>query len=135
MYFDNVKNLKELKERYRKLAMDNHPDKGGDLETMKRINCEYKLMFEKVKNKWETKDGKEYYNNDTQETPEQFIDVMDSLFKMGGIEISIIGVFLWVGGDTYRWRKTSKKRFTKDELVDMYGMKYNKKIETAYLPQ
>lgn len=58
MYFDNVKNLKELKERYRKLAMENHPDKGGDQETMKRINCEYKLVFEKVKNKWETKDGK-----------------------------------------------------------------------------
>lgn len=79
---------------------------------------------------------------------------------MGGIEISIIGVFLWVGGDTDRyrkslsalgllesktkkmwflaptgWRKKSKKRFTKDELVDMYGMKYNKKIETAYLQQ
>lgn len=33
MYFDNVKNLKELKERYRKLAMENHPDKGG--ETLK----------------------------------------------------------------------------------------------------
>lgn len=160
MYFDNVKNLKELKERYRKLAMENHPDKGGDVETMKRINCEYKLMFEKVKNKWETKDGKQYYNNDTKETPEQFIEVMDSLFKMGGIEISIIGVFLWVGGDTDRWRKSlsalglresktkkmwflaptgwrkkSKKRFTKDELVDMYGMKYNRKIETSYLPQ
>ena len=118
------------------------------------------MIFEKVKNRWETKDGKEYYNNDTHETPEQFIEVMDSLFKMGGIEISIIGVFLWVGGDTYRWRKqlsdlglpyskdkkmwflsptgwrkASKKRFTKDELVDMYGMKYNKKIETAYLQQ
>lgn len=106
MCFDNVKNLKELKERYRKLAMENHPDKGGNLEIMKRINCEYKLMFEKVKNKWETKDGKQYYNNDTKETPEQFIEVMDSLFKMCGIEISIIGVFLWVGGDTDRWRKS-----------------------------
>lgn len=65
MYFDNVKNLKELKERYRKLAMDNHPDKGGDVETMKRINCEYKLMFEKVK----TSGKRKMENNTITTTP------------------------------------------------------------------
>ena len=33
-YFTNCKTLDELKAEYRRLAMANHPDRGGDMETM-----------------------------------------------------------------------------------------------------
>ena len=32
MYFESCKTLDDLKKEYRRLAMMNHPDRGGDLE-------------------------------------------------------------------------------------------------------
>ena len=40
-YFTNIHTLDELKREYRRLAFANHPDRGGDVETMKAINAEY----------------------------------------------------------------------------------------------
>ena len=48
-YFKNCKTLDELKVEYRKLAMQHHPDRGGDLETMKAINVEYDILFPTLK--------------------------------------------------------------------------------------
>ena len=39
-YFTNCRILDELKKEFRRLAMLNHPDRGGDEETMKAINNE-----------------------------------------------------------------------------------------------
>lgn len=44
-YFKNVKSYKDLKEQYKKLLKENHPDNGGDLEKMQEINVEYDAMF------------------------------------------------------------------------------------------
>ena len=44
-YFKNVKNVKELKETFKKLARENHPDMGGDVEVMKAINTEFEILL------------------------------------------------------------------------------------------
>lgn len=44
-YFKNVKSLEDLKNQFKALARQNHPDAGGDAETMKEINCEYDALF------------------------------------------------------------------------------------------
>lgn len=44
-YFTNCRTLDELKKEYRRLATLNHPDRGGDEETMKTINNEYDAVF------------------------------------------------------------------------------------------
>lgn len=38
MYFDNCRSLDEGKRIYRRLAMENHPDRGGDTAKMAAIN-------------------------------------------------------------------------------------------------
>lgn len=48
-YFAQCKNLEELKKEFRRLAMVHHPDRGGDVETMKEINNEYDMMFPVLK--------------------------------------------------------------------------------------
>ena len=48
-YFVNVNSFDELKKQYRRLAMQYHPDRGGDTETMKAINAEHDEIFEQLK--------------------------------------------------------------------------------------
>ena len=43
-YFADVKEKKELKSKYRKLSIMNHPDKGGQLVRMQEINEEYNKL-------------------------------------------------------------------------------------------
>jgi len=44
-FFSSCKTLETLKTEYRKLAMQHHPDRGGDLETMKAVNVEFDRAF------------------------------------------------------------------------------------------
>lgn len=44
-YFKKVNNLEELKAEYRRLAMQHHPDVGGDTAVMQEINAEYDRLF------------------------------------------------------------------------------------------
>ena len=41
---DTVTTKKELKSRYRQLALKNHPDKGGNEETFKKIVNSYEIL-------------------------------------------------------------------------------------------
>ena len=44
-YFNNIGTLDELKKEYKKLARQHHPDMGGKLETMQKINAEFDKLF------------------------------------------------------------------------------------------
>jgi len=139
--------LEELKTMYRKLAIQHHPDRGGDSETMKGINAEYDILFPQLKDTHKTKDGETYtaYQKST-ETADQFKTLIDELMKMDDITIEIIGCFVWVTGDTkpyrvklkelkFQWhsqkiawylkpenyRKRSHKYYDLDEIRAMYG--------------
>ena len=56
-YFRNIKSFADLKAQFRVLAMANHPDVGGDPETMKEINVEYDALFPIWKDRQEKKTG------------------------------------------------------------------------------
>ena len=44
-HFTNILSFEDLKKQYKTLALVNHPDVGGDSETMKAINNEYDALF------------------------------------------------------------------------------------------
>lgn len=48
-YFKNINSIEELKKLYRKLCQKNHPDNGGNVETMAKINNEYAERFNELK--------------------------------------------------------------------------------------
>lgn len=48
-YFKNIRTLDDLKKEFRRLAMLNHPDRGGDTATMQAINAEFEMLFPALK--------------------------------------------------------------------------------------
>lgn len=44
-YFQNIRSLADLKKEYRRLALEHHPDKGGDTATMQRVNIEFEKLY------------------------------------------------------------------------------------------
>lgn len=44
-HFKNIQSLNDLKDQYKKLALANHPDKGGVTAIMQEINVEYEVLF------------------------------------------------------------------------------------------
>lgn len=100
MYFDNCKTLDDLKAAYKKLAMKHHPDMGGDVRTMQNINAEYECRFERLKVCYNAAQA-DQDKPQTNETPEEFMSIIDQLMKLSGIEIELCGSWLWIGGNTY----------------------------------
>ena len=50
-YFQNIHSLTDLKKEYRRLALEHHPDKGGDTAIMQQVNTEFGRLFEAWKEK------------------------------------------------------------------------------------
>lgn len=62
-YFQNIHSLADLKKEYRRLALQHHPDKGGDTAIMQQVNTEFERLFEVWKDKLDvsaTSTGYEY---------------------------------------------------------------------------
>ena len=109
-YFEKCKTLNELKAEYRRLAMENHPDRGGDTETMQKINAAYADAFEILKaahNRRAAEDtsGKVYA---TKEQAHDFIDIIAKLIKLDGIKIELCGRWLWISGETMKHKDALK---------------------------
>lgn len=147
-YFANCKTLEELKKEYRKLGKLHHPDCGGDEKVMVEINNEYDIMFPKLKNKHMNKDGK-IYEKETNETADEFKDIITALMRMQGVTAEVIGSFIWVTGNTkpykdilknlgFKWhskkscwykspdgyRRHGKSQYSMGEIREMYGVQF-----------
>ena len=104
-YFHNCSTLDEVKSLYRTLAKENHPDKGGDLETMQHINREYSFAIAKITS------GQGLSAEETEATilsAEKYREALEKIIYVPGLEIELIGTWIWVRGNTYPHR--SKER-------------------------
>ena len=144
--------LEELKAMYKRLAMQNHPDRGGSTEAMQEINTEYQQLFDRLKNVHQNAKGEQYTSStDSTEAPADFIEIIDKLAKLPNIIIELCGSWLWITGETravkeelkeigFRWSSNKKawyyhegayikrggKSHSMEEIRDMYGSKqYN----------
>lgn len=144
-YFENVKTAEELKKRFREIAKKLHPDCGGDAEEFKRMRQEYSDAWERVKNHHVNSEG-EHYEKETEEAPEEFMDIISKFIHLEDLTVEVIGSWIWVTGNTQEhreelkaaglkyagnkkawyfhfgvYRKRSKRRFTMEDLREEYG--------------
>ena len=109
-YFKGITNIDELKRVYRKLCQQNHPDNGRNVETMARINCEYRNVFNELKNihneaaKADTTGKTKPIN----ECPEEFIDIIFKLLSLKGLNVELCGSWIWISGNTKQHKDTLK---------------------------
>lgn len=121
-YFSSCHTLEELKKEYKRLAMANHPDRGGDLRTMQEINAEYDNLFMDWKRGAVYEDGKATTAHGTvweDETPEAYRDIVDALLRMAGLVIEVCGAWLWIEGETKAHKEELKAlgcRWSKDKI-------------------
>lgn len=119
-YFQGVKTFEELRQAYKRLIRQYHPDLNQGQDTtliMAEIINEYKEL-EKVISK--TKQGKE---EKSQYNAINFTEVINSIIGFADINIEIVGSWVWVSGKTYPIRT---------ELAKV-GFKFSKKHKKWYM--
>lgn len=116
-FFDDVRDLVELRRRYFELVKNYHPDRNQDknekelkrlTELMQEINGEY----EKLAKKLPKERGVDFENEEDRENEfnisEIYKDIINAVQSYDLIKIELIGSWVWVSGNTYPIRKELK---------------------------
>lgn len=119
-FFNDCKTIEGVKTLYKKLAMENHPDRGGDTATMQAINTEYAFACAKLAKGAGLTDEQA---DEEIKLSEEYRQVIEKIINLPGIVIEIVGNWIWVTGNT---------RPVKDTLKDAGFYFASKKIAWYY---
>ncbi len=152
-YFNNTNTLEELRKQYKELLKQHHPDNGGNVSDMQEINSEYDRLFKILKNQHESNKANSNntnadYNNMKYDfaEDEKLREMLNKIIHFKGIDIELVGAWIWVSGNTYvhkkelkelgfKWasqkkmwywhsevfRKKSRKTLSMDDIRNYYG--------------
>ena len=115
-YFKNVNTLEELRKQYKELLKKFHPDNAnGSTVATQEINAEYDKLFKILKDKHENntadedKDKTTFDNMKYDFTEDQKLrEVLQQIISFEGINIEIVGCWIWVDGNTYGYKDVLK---------------------------
>ena len=110
-YFNECHTAEELKKAYHRAAIRLHPDNGGSEAEFKEMQAEFTRLFDRLKNIHTTKDGKQYEKTGeyaTNETAEQFMEIINTLLTFPGLNVELCGSWVWVSGDTIQYKEELK---------------------------
>jgi len=108
IYFKGIDNMNDLKAKYKELASQHHPDRGGLVAVMARINAEYdekvKELAGKEKPAKHTTDAADGMTDEeiAAAIAAEFKATLDKLMTLDleGVKVELIGSWLWVSGNT-----------------------------------
>lgn len=148
-YFSNCKTIEAVKAEYKALVKKYHPDIAGAESTaiMQEINAQFEIAFNKYKNIHESVSGEQYTaEQNSTETPAEFMEIINSLINCPGLEINLVGRWIWLEGNTFpykniiktlgfKWaggkkawfwhtpedKSKNRKKLSLDKIKEMYG--------------
>lgn len=150
-FFSGCSTPEEVKKLYRELAFLHHPDHGGDTATMQAVNEQYHEALENLDGYKTYESGKVRHTYHYRHSTEQaVVDKINDLLqaKLKGVDMWLIGVWIWVSGDTkpnskalkklkFRWhskrlswywkpyaRRTRYSGASMDSLAQKYGARF-----------
>ena len=97
-YFINCQTLDQAKNEFRKLCLILHPDKGGNASEFIEMYKQFKAFKPTVK-------------NDKENEPfdaSQFYDLIQNFGNFEGLNISFVGSFIWIEGNTMLYKDKLK---------------------------
>lgn len=103
-WFTGVTDIQTLRQRYRELLREYHPDNGGNVSDMQNINAEYDVLFDALSKA--DKSDKQSYTHEEQAENEAFKDVLNRIIHINA-DIEIIGSWVWVHG-AYAYKELLK---------------------------
>lgn len=111
-YFTDCKTVEAVKRRYKDLAKQLHPDCGGDAEKFKEMSAEFEIAFKLYKDIHEEARAEEAEGatEDTEDTAADWKEKIDGLMHMDGVNLEIIGSWIWATGNTYQWKEDLKNK-------------------------
>ncbi len=104
--FEGISTLDDLKRRYHALCKELHPDVGGSEEAMKALNAEYAQTLKRLMN--DERGNESEYSAEAEASELLYRDKIAAVAHLEGLELEIIGTWLWVMGNTYAHRETLK---------------------------
>ena len=146
-YCLNLSTVTEIKAAYRKHCMVHHPDRGGNTATMQEINTQYHAALSGCDGQTVTgSDSKphtyHYHRNVEQAVMDKIAEIM--AVGMVDVEILLIGSWIWITGNTRRykdqlgnnglklrwhskrvawyWHLPSKQKYRYNPDVDLHGL-------------
>lgn len=120
-YFKNVHTLEELRKQYKELLKKYHPDNAnGSTEATQEINAEYDRLFKLLKDKHERKSDNTADSTNTKqseysknmydwENDRSLREILQKIINFDGIEIEIVGAWIWLSDNTYNYKKELKE--------------------------
>ena len=95
---DDLETLDDLRKKFYKLSKKYHPDAGGTTSDFQQLQTEY----EKLKYRMYT--GQKYTKEEVDVETELdaiLTQIYHAIMHLPGIEIEVVGKWLWIGGNTY----------------------------------
>jgi len=106
MYFNECSTYQEAKKLFSILCFKHHPDHNGNEETFKAILHEFENFT--------CDDAKQQSKEDLS----NFAQAIQALSFLDGIQISIVGSWIWIAGNTKEHKESIKK------FADDFNFKY-----------
>jgi hypothetical protein len=107
-FCSHLSTVAEIKVHYRKLCMVHHPDRGGDTAVMQVINAQYHLALSNCDGQnFRGADNKDHTYRYYRDIEQAVMDKISEIVSVGmiGVEIMLIGSWIWITGDTRRYAK------------------------------